>query len=278
MRTVFADDSELTAQHIQRQGLHHLVAMAAVVFTGEGLTAYAQTMRAIRAELGVPDGCELKWSPPRDSWLKTRPGNEVRPALRRSMLRAARQAGARSVTVVYDRVDTEPVEQVRARVLRYLFDKVSLHLAGSGGTGLLIADEPGGGGEARRRWLAASRELATAGTVFTRPDRIGLPMMTCPSDHLEHLQLADLVAGATTAAVAGNPHALELRGELARLADRNRAGRLGGAGVTLWPPRLMDLYWWLWDEPVYQRRGYHTLLGPRSRPVRGRAFQTTSGL
>jgi hypothetical protein len=40
----------------------------------------------------------------------------------------------------------------------------------------------------------------------------------------------------------------------------------------------MDLYWWLWDEPVYQRRGYHTLLGPQSKPLRGRAFQTTSGL
>ncbi|MEU7925097.1 hypothetical protein [Micromonospora sp. NPDC049107] len=275
---MFADDSEINAKHVHRRGLHHLVAMAAVAFTGDGMTRYSMTMRNVRTHLGVPTNCELKWSPANGSWLKTPEGNRARPMLRRAMLHAAIEAGARSVTVIYDRTGDEPVDQVRAKVMRYLYDKVSLHLANSGGKALMIADEPGGGGEARRTWLAASRELTQVGTPFTAPEWIGLPIMACPSDHLEHLQLADLIAGATTAAVAGNPHALELRDDLAQLADRNRAGRLGGAGVTLWPPRLVDLYWWLWDEPLYGRRGYLMKLGPQSAPMSWRTFQTSPGV
>lgn len=279
MRTVFADDSEISnAKNLHRTGLHHLVAMSAVVFTGDGLNRYATAIRQLRAELGVPDDCELKWSPPAGSWLKTPEGNAVRTALRRGMLTAATNCGARSVTVIYDRISSEAIEVVKGRVLRYLYDKLSMHLIYSGGHAVMIADEPGGGAEDRKAWLAGSRQLTDHGTAYTSADRIGIPIITSPSDHLEHLQLADLVAGATTGAVAGNRFALELGGDLAGLADRNRAGRIGGAGVTIWPPRHMDLYWWLYGETVYQRKGYRMQLGPGSRPMPWRTFQSTPGM
>src|SRR5262245_22809112 len=171
MRTVFADDSEIAGRHIHRAGLHHLVAMAAVVFTDEGLRSYTASVRSLRAQLGVPAECELKWSPPAGSWLKTPDGNAVRPMLRTGMVRAALDAGARSVTVVYDRLEHEPVAEVRERVLRYLYDKVCRHLAGSGGHAVMIADEPGGGASARRAFLTASRLLVASGTRYSSPER-----------------------------------------------------------------------------------------------------------
>lgn len=278
MHTVFADDSEMRGKDLKRAQLRHLIAMAAVAFTPNGLTHYREAIKKLRAAYGVPEECELKWSPPHGSWLKTEAGNQIRQQLRRDMLSAAINAGARSITVVYDRGETEPDELAKARTMRFLYDKVSLHLAGTGAHGMMIADEPGGGPSGRKAWLAAAKNLSDHGTTYTKPDRICMPIMIAPSDHLEHIQLADLVAGATTAAIAGNPFALDLMPQLSTLAERNRHGRIGGAGITLWPPRLIDLYFWLLGEQVYQRKGCYLQLGPDGNPMPWRLFQNSAGL
>ena len=54
---------------------------------------------------------------------------------------------------------------------------------------------------------------------------------------------------------------------LATWGIANRQGRIGGAGITLWPPRLVDLYFWLLGEDVYQRKGCYLRLGPQSKPM-----------
>lgn len=87
--------------------------------------------------------------------------------------------------------------------------------------------------------------------------------MTAPSHHIPHLQLADLVTAATVAAVAGNLYALELTPRLTQIADRLPEDRVGGAGLTVWPPdSLMDLYWHLYGEQVFVHRGTACQLGP----------------
>jgi hypothetical protein len=277
MWTVFADDSQLEGKHLKRHGLRHLVTMAAVAFSDDGLNHYTTAMTAIRQRYAIPADCELKWSPPRGSWLRTPDGGAARREIRQAMLAAAVDAGARSVTVVYDKADHEPLELAKSRTLAYVYDKVSLHLASTGSHGMIIADEPGGGPAERRAWLAAAHELAENGTAYTRPERIRLPILASPSDHVEHIQLADLVAGATTAAVGGNPHALDLVPALARLADRNRHGQIGGAGLTVWPPRIMDPYFWLLGEDHYRRKGRRLRLGPGGSRMPWRLFQQYPG-
>ena len=107
---------------------------------------------------------------------------------------------------------------------------------------MVVADEPGGGPAQRAAWLRDTLPLTDEGTTYTRPGQIVLPIVTARSDHVPHLQLADLIVSATVAAVAGNPYATELLPYLGRLADRlpakvpAGAGRVGGAGLTLWRP------------------------------------------
>ena len=55
--------------------------------------------------------------------------------------------------------------------------------------------------------VARSVELTNYGTEYVQTDRVVLPILTARSDHVPHLQLAELVVGATAAAVAGGAHA-----------------------------------------------------------------------
>jgi hypothetical protein len=234
---VFADDSEEKSP--RRTGLGHLVGVGAVLFPESSLAAYSDAIRSLRQELGIPPDVELKWSPPDGSWLKTPEGNAVRTPLRKRMLTIAGDLGARTLAVVWDRGRLGwPVPETRREVLKYLYDKVSMCLMTLDDHAVVIADEPGGGPSDQKAWLAETLPLTDEGTYYTKPDRIVLPITTAPSHHVPHLQLADLVAGATTAAVAGNRYALELKPELMAVAHRNFHGRVGGAGLTLWPPEL----------------------------------------
>lgn len=249
MRLVFVDDSEET--DCQRQNIGPLVGVGAVVFPEEGIARYRDSIRQLRIELGVPPDTELKWSPDDGSWLKTPAGNEVRTDLRIRMLQLAAECDVTSVAVIWDRNRRDWVlEDTRSEVLQYLYDKVSGCLRSLPGReiGIVIADEPGGGRTDHQAWLAHTLRLTDAGTPWTNPDQIVLPFVTAPSHHLPHLQLADLVTGATVAAVAGNPYALKLLSELKPIVHTNFYGTVGGAGLTLWPPTLANLYFHLYGD------------------------------
>jgi len=272
MQFVFVDDSEERTP--RRLGLGHLVGVGAVVFPERSLVGYTDGMRALRDELGVPRNIELKWSPPDGHWLKTPEGNAIRTSLRRRMLTLAGELGAHSLTVIWDRGHLAwSIPDTRRTVLTYLYDKVSLCLATMDDHGVVIADEPGGGPADQKAWLAKTLPLTDAGTDYTKPDRIILPITTAPSHHIPHLQLADLVTGATTAAIAGNRFALDLKLELMALVQRNSYGRVGGAGLTLWPPDLNNLFHWICDDDAYIRSGVGVQL-----PQAGLLFADSDGL
>ena len=86
MRVAFLNDSE--PANPPRAGLGHLLAFTAAIFPEEGLTPFAGDLSGIVAELGIPPGEEIKWNPPRGSFLKGADGQLVK-TLRRRMLEAA---------------------------------------------------------------------------------------------------------------------------------------------------------------------------------------------
>ncbi|MFD0548813.1 hypothetical protein ACFQ0X_06265 [Streptomyces rectiviolaceus] len=122
-------------------------------------------------------------------------------------------------------------------------------------------------------------DLTTVGTTYVNPNRVVMPIVTAPSDHLPQLQLADLVTAATTAAVAGREAGMELVELLKPLARRNTHGYIGGAGLVLWPRSLTDLFYWIFGETHYVRNSVRYPIGPGfgfSQP--GSLFSTSSGL
>ena len=124
----FVDDSEQT--NPPRSGLQYLLAFAAVIFPQEGLTSFANELSDIVNNLGVPAAEEIKWSPPRGSFLRGAGGQLVKE-LRRRMLEAALDHEVRTVTVIIDhgavyRSSTQA--QVGQTILKWLYERVSMHL------------------------------------------------------------------------------------------------------------------------------------------------------
>jgi hypothetical protein len=179
--------------------------------------------------------------------------------------------------VVWDRghVDWD-TKRIEPEILRYLYERIELFLQERGERGIVIADPPGGGSKDNDKWLSDARVLADAGTRYTTPDRVVLPMMTTPSHHAPHLQLADLVTAGTAAAVAGYPSGLGLV-DLLRPLARTYRGVIGGAGLVLHPSDdLKDLYHWVFGE-THDHKGA-PLLNPYPFDQPGRPFQRRSGL
>jgi hypothetical protein len=143
-----------------------------------------------------------------------------------------------------------PKQDVGREILKYLYERISMCLSDYDDVGIVIADKPGGGSVQETQWLAGTLQLTNAGTEYVTPDRIVLPIVTAPSHHVPHLQLADLVTAATTAAVAGRPSGLQLRELLLALARKHALGYAGGAGIVLWP-RQPNLFYWAFGETVW---------------------------
>lgn len=283
MRLIFLDDS-VQSQPAKRRGIGELIALGGVVVPEEQLVGYADDLSAIKARLGMPNDQEIKWKPSKGSFLARVDSGTVAD-LRQSMIDAAVARDIKSVTVVLDHQlafnDRSPSD-VGRQILDWVYDVVTILLKVKNDRGIVIADKPGGGAAEERRWLADTLKLTNDGTSFSRPERIALPVLTAGSHHVPHLQLADLVVAATTAAVAGRPSGLALTSGLHQLAHKNRHGTAGGAGLKLWPPDLVDLYWWLFGEAEYWRSGKATPLGPVEPPdpfiLAGRPYKNNDGL
>lgn len=260
MDVIYVDDSGQLDP--PRRGMGELVAIGGVMVPEEAIAAYATAITAIRARLGIPEGEEIKWKPDRGTFLAAA-GGELVGQLRREMLEAAAALGIKSAVVIWDRgrVPWEKAKAARA-ILDYLYERIRWHLRDNDRLGIIVADEPGGGPKAEKKWLAETLGLTTNGTRYATPDRVVMPIVTAPSHHVPHLQLADLVTAATTAAIAGRRNALALAPQLKNIARTNSRGMVGGAGVVLWPPDLNDLYYWVFRDEFYVRDGSGYLLGP----------------
>jgi hypothetical protein len=211
LRLVFLDDSEQPDP--PRRGLGQLLAVGCVLVPERAVAGYGADLAAIRAQLGLPPGEEIKWKPARNSFLANA-GGEFVTTLRTRMLEAAIDWDIRSAVVVWDHDAAwrdRPKQEVGREILKYLYERISMCLSDYDDVGIVIADKPGGGSVQETQWLAGTLQLTNAGTEYVTPDRIVLPIVTAPSHHVPHLQLADLVTAATTAAVAGRPSGLQLR-------------------------------------------------------------------
>lgn len=254
MRLVFIDDSEQVDP--PRRGLGRLLAIGAVVFAEGATSTYSEGLLRIRSELSIPSEEEIKWNPPHGSFLREVANSAVRSQLRQQMLELAIGCDVRSAVVVLDhsrvwRDRSRP--EVGQEILAWLYERVSMCLADLSDVGIVIADKPGGGAADEARWLTETLRLTNDGTRHVPPGRVILPVVTAPSHHVPHLQLADLVVSASCAAVAGRRSGLALAPLLLQLAHKHSLRYAGGAGIVLWPPELMNLLFWAFGETTWAR-------------------------
>ncbi|MCK6081481.1 DUF3800 domain-containing protein [Microbacterium sp. EYE_5] len=259
MHFAFADD---TKQRGLRDGMGQLLALGAVVFPEDQLRPFSQGMSDLRSAHSIPADVELKWSMPAGAanYFRQRDEPGLQDEVRRRTLELAAEHGGKAVVVVFDLGRTTVQgRQAEAQVLKYLYERIVGALERTH-MGVVVFDKPGGDHRAEDTWIAETLTLTNYGTEYVDPDAIVLPILTAPSHHHEHLQLADLVVGAVTAACAGNRYGMQLVPSLLPLLHRNALNTIGGAGLKVFPDTLTNLYFHVLGEDTFWkvagRNGY----------------------
>ncbi|MFD3932656.1 DUF3800 domain-containing protein [Streptomyces sp. NPDC058614] len=282
MYFAFMDDSARKRKDVPRRDLGALHAYGAVIFPQESLQPYREQLAQLRQELSIPVGTEFKWSP--DGGPLHKKWNELHTA-RVRMLKAAAELEVRACVVVCapELMAGWSETKLKSEMLEYLYERVTYALGDE--KGIVIADQPGGGRTDETRWLADALALDTDGTQYVKPanKQILLPIITTRSDHVDHLQLADLVAAATTALIAGAPTADRYKDLIYKLLVKNYRDYAGGAGLKFIPSAsynskaLMNLAYWVFGEDAYVIPDTGSSVGT-VLPHGGWIFASNSGL
>ncbi|HZE38617.1 MAG TPA: DUF3800 domain-containing protein [Stackebrandtia sp.] len=282
MHLVFIDDSGQPKP--AREPLGELVSFGAVIFHDSAVRQYSEWLQRAKAEVGIPLTEELKWNPPKNS-VQRKLGSECAD-LQRSMLQHAALLGAKTVVCVVelDRPSNRERDSKVTEAFTYLYERIGYCLDSlEAESAVAVADRPGGGRSEEISWLKEALELTSNGTQFKKCTQLIMPTVTAPSTLVPLLQLADLVAASTTAAIAGSARGRNLLTDLMQMTYRYPDNQVGGSGVKIFPDRLVDLYQEFGDRSYRRMRSDPIQFEPRWEPGKGdhsspRPFQYRNGL
>ena len=264
MHLVYIDD---TKQNGKRHKMGKLASLGAVVFPENQIKPFADAFYEAYDKFQIPHHVELKWSNhDKSDWFRAQDRTLVQTSLRESILEKAAYHEATIVVASWDLGSQVTMQGVAAEewLIRFVFELVTILLRNSGQTGLLIFDKPGGGQADEENWVTATKSLTALGTEYVAADSIVSPVLTAHSHHHPHLQLADLVVGATTAAIAGSAYGLELIPLLKPLFATGPRGNIGGVGLKTYPDLLNNLHYWILEENELSRSGSSQTLPSKS--------------
>lgn len=256
MRVIFVDDSK---QAGRRARMGELVALGGVAFKEDQLKPFADAFYAAYDEAGTPRDVEMKWAlgNGRRNWFVANDRREALTPLRKSILEAGAACQARVVVAIWDknRASTANGKGPEEGVIDFMFERFTMMLENADSLGVLVFDKPGGDHRQEDEWIAGTRYLTDLGTDYVRSSAIVIPVLTAPSHHHPHLQLADLITGSVTNAVAGGIYGMELLPQIKPMLHKNWRGNIGGTGLKLYPDSLNNLQHWLLDETEFTRGG-----------------------
>ncbi len=218
MKILYLDDSYRQGERVLGYGGYHVDSAA--------MRRIGDEVAALKDRYGIPRAVELKWAPPRDHFLRTRFGG-VRHELYRDALAILERNAARVMCAVHFLNDcygvslhSWPMQQAipwaAKQQLKFLAERFQRPCLASGDDcGLIIMDEFGSR-EGQEALIDGFQLQMLVGTEYETLDRIGcLPLVTS-SKRSPQVQLADIVAGVTVAALAGSRYGVELFEAVAR--------------------------------------------------------------
>jgi hypothetical protein len=251
MEIFFADDS---VQKGFRKGQGKLVGFGGIFVPDSELRGLSDDVDSIARRFGIPSGVELKWSPPPSNWIHANLSDPDRPDCYRQVIEAAQARGVKALVAVIDlgRVSWTPAKAL-FECVTYVWERVEMHLNRPPRTGLIVADRPSGGSKEEDALLTDFLAMSSVGTGFVLPSNVALNLLTTPSHLLRHLQVADLVTGATVAAIAGSRWSMAVFGSVKPMLIKNTLGYVGGTGLKLWPWACVNLYFHVLGESAYTR-------------------------
>lgn len=234
-----------------------LVAVGGVCLSGLVVGELERAIDSLcRQNYGFPPGEGFKWSPGRELWMRDNLVGDRRFAFFQNVLQLVREMDAQAIVVIEDchsaratDADTPEMDAVRM-----CLERVCNQCGDNPPEGLVITDRGMGGHPGEDKFLRVCLENLQAGAGYLRPTALALNVVSTPSKFVRLLQVADLVTGATLAAVGGEfTFSVPLVQELKPIY-RRELGRIGGCGVKIHPDyRYANLYHWIFGDRDFIR-------------------------
>jgi len=234
-----------------------LVAFGGILIPSNKVLDHTAAVEAILTERGVPAGTEIKWSLPRNNWIRENLAGADREDFFRKLIQATVSHEAKAVVIVWDcgRSYCDP-DTAFEKCVDFTFERVSMQLKECDSQCVFIADRPGGGRRDDNEFLANFLTRAEQGTRYVGGERVLTNVLTTNSHLVRQLQIADVIASVVTSVIAGNvTYTQSIFDEIKPMLFRNGSGTIGGTGVKLFPDDLVNLYHWVLGEHHIPRSG-----------------------
>lgn len=272
MYIFFADDS--TQNRPSRPGMGSLLSAGGFLLPADRLRDLERALRTLCTEFEFPTREEFKWSPPRQSWMRTGLIDDDRTDFFVRVLESLEAHDAGVIVVVADTRRTPRRTTSEEFVTTILLERIEMHVSNDNSTCLVIFDRPGGARVEENKFLARLLQMAEDGTDYVRMNSLAINPLSTESQYVRCLQAADLVISCSTAVIAGQrTHVDGPWAVIRRMFIKDARGAVGGTGCKIYGDRCEyhNLYHWLCgDDQQGGRFGlpwrtWHYFRGPFTR-------------
>ena len=259
MDLIVVDDSRQPKP--ARQGMGPLVAVGGLHVPSSVVGQLERKLEHLCTETGFPTGQEFKWSPGPELWMHKNLTGVAREGFFVGALQLAAEAGCTALIVVVDTQCAHANKSSRSPeedALVLFLERAHQHLQNHAhAEALVLADRPSGDRKSEVEFLCRCMETMRSGTSFVLPDRLTL-IVAGQSRLVRLLQLADLVAASSLAAVAGESKYSPPIFSVVKTLFRGG----GGFALKIHPDgRYVNLYHWLLGDDIHRR--YSPLPDPK---------------
>ena len=218
------------------------VGIGGVIFHDDCLATLFNLFKHEKTIHSIPSQEEIKWSPPKNSWIgKNLKGNE-RISTYSGILALVKPLGGRVIVAVVkvDRSKRGSLTAAKWKCLEFVTERFQFYLqTREDREGIIIADYSGSRQE-DKRLLQDYYLVLDKGTKYIKPSNIVMNLLTTESHLNPGLQIADLVVGVTTGmCTPKKSYALPYWETVKRSLHRNQNGEVMGCGLKVWPNELV---------------------------------------
>ncbi|TAJ09803.1 MAG: DUF3800 domain-containing protein [Nitrospirae bacterium] len=264
----FADDSRQATPSRARMG--PLVGIGGIRVPDEQVPVLEKALNDICKDFGFPGRESFKWSPGRELWMRDNLRHPRREEFFLTILELAKTSGVKALVIAEDtghRRATAGAPNPEADVTRLFLERVHNELVRSDKYGVVVVARPTGDRSDEDRFLADCLETIASGTAYVKPDHIALNVLSAHARVVRLLQLADVVASCSIAALAGEKKYAPPVFEAIKLILVRDSERIGGIGFKVHPDYIYaNIYHWLLGDSHFWKRACGIPMPMKTRP------------
>jgi hypothetical protein len=268
MEFVFADDARQDSP--SRPNMGPIVGIGGICVPDDQVAALERKLSDVCKNFGFPNRECFKWSPGRELWMRDNLVHPKREEFFLQSLTIAEAAGVKALVIAEDtrfRRAITGVPNPEADVTRLFIERVHNELVRRDKYGMVVAARPSGDRSDEDRFFADCLETVESGTIYVKPDRLALNVLSSQPKLVRLLQLADVVASCSIARIAGeNKYTLPVFDAVKKMLLRD-TGRVGGIGLKIHPDyAYANLYHWLLGDSHFWKGNCGVPMPMKNRP------------